>query len=115
MDGADLVKSDVHYNIGNVQFQDGKIDRAIESYKSCLRLNPDDLDAKHNLEVALKQKRKQETDQGQSNELSDENSRLKDNKSADYSQPEENDRDVQQQRSQQAASSSNTLYSLFCV
>ena len=99
MDGADLVKSDVHYNIGNVQFQDGKIDRAIESYKSCLRLTPDDLDAKHNLEVALKQKRKQETDQGQSNDLSDENSRLKDNKNADYSQPEENDRDVQQQRS----------------
>jgi len=111
MDRADLVKSDVHYNIGNVQFQAGKIDQAIESYKSCLRLNPDDLDAKHNLEVALNQKRKQETDQGQSNDLSDENSRLKDNKNADDSQPEKNDRDVQQQRSKQADSPSNPFYS----
>ena len=111
MDRADLVKSDVHYNIGNVQFQAGKIDQAIESYKSCLRLNPDDLDAKHNLEVALNQKRKQETDQGQSNDLSDENSRLKDNKNADDSQPEKNDRDVQQLRSKQADSPSNPFYS----
>ena len=111
MDQADLVKPDVHYNIGNAQFQAGKMDQAIESYKSCLRLNPDDLDAKHNLEVALSQKRKQETDQGQSNDLSDENSRLKDNKNADDSQPEKNDRDVQQQRSKQADSPSNPFYS----
>ena len=111
MDRADLVKSDVHYNIGNVQFQAGKIDQAIESYKSCLRLNPDDLDAKHNLEVALNQKRKQETDQGQSNDLSDENSRLKDNKNADDSEPEKNARDVQQQRSKKADSPSNPFYS----
>ena len=112
MDRTDLIKSDVHYNIGNVQFQAGKIDQAIESYKSCLRLDPDDRDAKHNLEVVLNQNRKYEADHSQSNDSpSDENSRLKDNKNADDFQSEKNDWDVQQQRSKQTDLPSNPFYS----
>jgi len=46
----------INYNIGNYYFKDNQLDKAIESYKTALRLNPDDKLAKYNLEVALKQK-----------------------------------------------------------
>ena len=48
-----LKPSDVYYNLGNAQLKNGKAERAIRSYKSCLRLNPRDKSAKHNLELAL--------------------------------------------------------------
>jgi len=43
----------VYYNLGNVQFQLRDLKAAIESYKHSLRLNPNDVDAKHNLALAL--------------------------------------------------------------
>ena len=42
-----------YYNLGNAQFRLGDLQGAIRSYKSALRLNPGDRDAKHNLEFAL--------------------------------------------------------------
>lgn len=47
-------KAAVYYNLGNAQFQMRDFSTAIESYRSSLRLNPHDEDAKHNLELALK-------------------------------------------------------------
>ncbi len=46
-------KSAIYYNLGNAQFQLRDLTTAIESYKSSLRLNPHDADAKHNLTLAL--------------------------------------------------------------
>ncbi len=43
----------VYYNLGNAQFQLRDFTAAIESYKSSLRLDPHDADAKHNLALAL--------------------------------------------------------------
>ena len=48
-----LKPSDVYYNLGNSQLKNGKTEKAIQSYKSCLRLNSSDKSAKHNLELAL--------------------------------------------------------------
>lgn len=48
-----LKPSDVYYNLGNSQLKNGKTKKAIQSYKSCLRLNPSDKSAKYNLELAL--------------------------------------------------------------
>jgi len=45
-------QSKVHYNIGNTLFRSGKIAESILSYKKVLELNPDDVDAKYNLEFA---------------------------------------------------------------
>ena len=38
------------YNLGNVAYRQGKLQEAVEHYKKALELNPDDQDAKHNLE-----------------------------------------------------------------
>ncbi len=48
-------KAAVYYNLGNAQFQMRDLAAAIESYRSSLRLNPHDVDAKHNLALALQQ------------------------------------------------------------
>lgn len=42
------------YNTGNALFRQGKIEKAVEKYKQALRLDPKDMDAKHNLEFAQK-------------------------------------------------------------
>lgn len=54
-----------YYNLGNAQVQLNDIEGAIRSYKSALRLNPEDLDTKYNLEVAL-EKLEQKSQQNQS-------------------------------------------------
>ena len=43
------------FNRGNAEFRTLQYAQAIEAYKEVLRINPDDLDAKHNLELALLQ------------------------------------------------------------
>ncbi len=72
LDAADpIYQAQGYYNLGNAQAQLNDIERAIRSYKSALRLNPTDLDAKHNLELAL-EKLEQKSQQNQS-ESGDEN------------------------------------------
>ena len=43
------------FNRGNTAFQQEQYPEAVEAYKEVLRMNPDDEDAKHNLELALLQ------------------------------------------------------------
>ena len=60
------VKSGANYNMGNSLMSSGKYKEAIEAYKQALRQNPDDLDAKYNLEYARKKlKEQQQQEQNQ--------------------------------------------------
>jgi tetratricopeptide (TPR) repeat protein len=47
-------KARIHHNLGNAQFEKGDYKRAIDSYKSSLRLNPSDQKTRYNLSEALK-------------------------------------------------------------
>ena len=49
------LRSQGFFNRGNAAFQTQQYLQAVEGYKEVLRMNPDDLDAKHNLELALRQ------------------------------------------------------------
>jgi len=62
-----------HYNLGNTYFEMQDWEAAIEAYKEALRLKPDDVDAKHNLELALQmlQQQQQQQQQGQGNQQQD--------------------------------------------
>lgn len=54
-----------NYNLGNTFYEGQNFESAVEAYKESLRLNPDDKDAKYNLELALKQQQQQEQQQQQ--------------------------------------------------
>jgi len=60
------LRSLAFFNRGNAAFQAQRYAEAVEAYKEALRMNPDDLDAKHNLELALRQMPPEERDDDQS-------------------------------------------------
>ncbi len=45
-----LLQSQMYYNIGNTLYRMGKLPESILAYQQALKLNPDDQDAKYNLE-----------------------------------------------------------------
>lgn len=64
----DLAKlSHAYYNRGVVYHNDEKIDECIEDYKRALRLNPNDDDARQNLQKALKKKKQDQQNEDQKN------------------------------------------------
>jgi Ca-activated chloride channel homolog len=50
----------VHFNLGNIAYNGQQFAVAIAHYEAALRLQPDDRDAKYNLELALQQKQQQD-------------------------------------------------------
>ncbi len=56
------------YNLGNAQLTAGDAAAAVESFKSSLRLAPDQADAKHNLELALRALEQQQSSGGEDQE-----------------------------------------------
>lgn len=55
-----ILQAQGYYNLGNAQFQLGDLRGAIRSYTSALRLNPTDVDAKYNLELAFERLKQQQ-------------------------------------------------------
>ena len=55
----------IHFNRGNVHVNREAYGEAAEAYKEVLRLNPDDADAKHNLELTLRQMQREQEQQEQ--------------------------------------------------
>lgn len=51
---AAALRPDALYNLGNAHLAAGDAQAAADAYRACLRLAPDHLPAKHNLELALK-------------------------------------------------------------
>lgn len=74
-----------YYNLGNMAFNDAQYDQSIECYKSALRINPDNMEARENLRLAQLKKQEQEQD--------------KDNQ--DQQEEEQKQEEQQQQQQQQ--------------
>ncbi|HKH49097.1 MAG TPA: tetratricopeptide repeat protein [Thermoanaerobaculia bacterium] len=49
-----------HYNLGNARLAASDAAGAVEAYKKALRLTPSDANAKHNLEIALREREKEQ-------------------------------------------------------
>jgi Ca-activated chloride channel family protein len=88
------------YNLGNALFNTQQFDAAAEAYREALRLNPDDTDAKHNLELALKHLQQQEQEQQKNQEQQDQQDQ-QDQQSQQDEQSQQGGRDQQDQQSQQ--------------
>lgn len=60
------------YNLGNTLFRLERLEPAKEAFEKALLANPDDDDARHNIEVILDQQQDQSSDSGDSDDDSDE-------------------------------------------
>ena len=68
---ADKVAQASLFNAGNSAYNTKSWEAAIESYRQALLRNPDDVDAKHNLELALQQQQQEQDQQKQDQQQQD--------------------------------------------
>ena len=95
-------KSAAHYNLGNTYMKENKFKESIEEFKNSLRLNPDDANAKYNLEYArkkLKEQQQQNQDKNQDNKDQDKKDQQdKDKKDQDKENQDKKDQDKKDQQ-----------------
>ena len=78
-----------YFNFGNTAFQVSDWEAAIENYEQALLLNPEDLDAKYNLELALNHQQNEQQSQNHDNE--EQSQEDQDNQSAEENSEEPSD------------------------
>jgi Ca-activated chloride channel family protein len=104
-ESQDDLDQNSYYNLGNTFFQAQQYEAAIEAYIEALRLNPDDLETKQNLELALRQLQQQQQEQQQQGQQQDEQhsqDQQNQEQEQDQQQDEQQDQDQQNQDQQQA-------------
>ncbi|MDP8207896.1 MAG: VWA domain-containing protein [Candidatus Electryonea clarkiae] len=100
------LKSRAAYNRGTAFAQGQQYDQAVQSFIESLKLDPNDMDAKTNLELALRmmqqqQKQKQQEQQQDNNDQNEKNEDQQDNKQQDQQQPPEENQEEQQPQPQE--------------
>jgi Ca-activated chloride channel family protein len=100
---AALALSDGHltqsaqYNLGNVAFQSAQWEAAIEAYKEALRINPNDEQAKYNLELALQQVQDQQNAEDSESSDSPEEEQQEEREQEQEDQPDQGEAEDQEQ------------------
>ena len=101
-------KAEALFNMGNSQFSERKFAEAIESYKSSLRLVPDDKECKFNLAYAQKmlqeeqnRQQQQQNDQNQDQQQNQDNKDNQDNQDNQDNKDNQNNDDRDQQNKNQ--------------
>lgn len=59
------VKAGAYYNLGNTHFKAQALDKSVEAYKQALKIDPNDIDTKKNLTLALQRLKQQQQQQQQ--------------------------------------------------
>lgn len=91
-DLTDEQKAKTHYNIGNAQFKQQKLEDALESYKSSLRLNPSDMEAKFNYaytKAMMENQQNQDQQNNQNQQQQGDNSEQNQNRNNEQEQPQD--------------------------
>ncbi len=92
-----ILRAQAYYNMGNTLYRLGKLPEAILAYKKSLELNPNDEDAKYNLEY-VRAKLKQ---QSQKQQISPQQQRKQQQQQGGQGQQNQNQQQEQQQNRQQ--------------
>jgi len=94
-----LLQSQTYYNIGNCQFRSNALVESIDSYKKCLEISPDDMDAKHNLEF-VRNKLKEMAEQQQAQQQQQQQMQQQEQQQQQGQQQQEQQEGEQQQQPQ---------------
>ncbi len=98
------LEAQVHYNLGNTYYRMGDYQNAIQSYQRALDINPDDTDAKFNLELArrmLKEQIKPEQQQQSQDSQQQPQPQPQEDQNAQEEQPRPEEQPQDQQQPQQ--------------
>jgi len=90
------LKEKVEYNKGNCYAKMNKIDEAINSYKNALKLNPNDKDAKYNLELLEKKKHQKQNKHNKNHK----NNKKQNKKNKNNKQNNQHNKNKQNQKNQ---------------
>jgi len=96
------------YNTGRMLIDQGEFEQAVNYFREALRNNPNDLDAKHNYELALRQQKEQQQDpqddqqeegdgDGQNDQQQDQQNQDQPDSGQQPNLPQEDDSDQEQQ------------------
>ena len=106
---TELERGDVSYNLGNALFAQQKLEEALDCYRNAMRMNPDDVDAKHNYALTKlllqqqqdQQQQDQNTQNNQDNQNQDQQQQNQDQKEQEQEQNQDNQDQKDQQEQQQ--------------
>ena len=94
-------KAAAYYNIGNTFMKENKFQESVDAYKNSLRLNPDDANAKYNLEYARKKLKEQQQQQQNQDQNQDQDKKDQDKKDQDKKDQKNKDKQDQDKKDQQ--------------
>ncbi len=89
------------YNLGNSYFKENNFKESIEAYKNALRNNPADVDAKHNLQVAMNMLNNQQQQQQKNQQQKQDQQQQDKQNQQQQQQPQQSDQKNQQQQQKQ--------------
>lgn len=96
------VETKAHYNLGNTYYRMGDFPNAIKSYENALTNDPDDVNAKFNLELSRKmlkeQMKPEEQDQQEQEQQEQQEQEQQDQQQQDQEQDQEQNEEEQQQQ-----------------
>ena len=108
-----VLEQQAYYNLGNSHFRTGKLQESVEFYKKALELNPEDQEAKFNLEFVreeikrrINEQKKQQQNQNKQcdnkqKQNQDKNQQQKDQQNKDQQKKDEQNKKDQQDKQQQ--------------
>jgi hypothetical protein len=115
INSTDILKEDKFialYGMGNVEFKKNNFEKAIDLYKEALKINPNDKDAKYNLEVSLlklNEKNNQQNNEDDNKNNDKRNDKQKQQEQNLKKQMEENDKaQKENEKKQQEVNNNNT-------
>ena len=102
---TELERGDISYNLGNALFEQQKLQEALECYRNAMRMNPDDVDAKHNYlltKLMLQQQQDQQNQDNQNNQQNQDNQNQEQNQDQQQDNQDQEDKKDQQDNKDQS-------------
>jgi len=103
---SDNLKAKSWYNLGNVLMQKKQYEKSIQSYINSLRINPNDYNAKYNLEYARK-KLKQQQQKNKQNKNNKDKKKNKDKNKKNQDKKNKNDKNKDKKKDQNKKNDQN--------